>query len=62
MALGVLVDMAWTWIDDPVGDIESGMNSAIDTLAENAGSALRDELISIISERNEQWVFAASNF
>ena len=62
MALGLLVDMAWTWIDDPVGDIEAEMNSAIDTLAKNAGSAIRDELISMISERNEEWVLAAANF
>lgn len=53
--IGIVVDVIWEWIDDPAGDIEREMVSALDKLAVDASTAIQEEMNKVISHRNELW-------
>jgi len=53
--IGVVVDVAWEWYDDPAGDIEKEMIAALDKLSIDASTAIREEMTKVISQRSELW-------
>jgi hypothetical protein len=53
--IGIIVDVIWTWIDDPAGDIEREMISALDKLSTDASTAIEEEMTKVISQRGELW-------
>ena len=53
--VGILVDVAWELIDDPAGDIEREMVSALDWISINGSYAIRDEMAKTIAKRCELW-------
>lgn len=55
LVIGVVVDVVWEWVDDPAGDIEREMTSALDKLSLEASTAINDEMNKVISQRSELW-------
>ena len=53
--IGVAVDALWTWIDDPVGDIDREVRAAIDNTANKGKRALSDELAKVLTEKTTLW-------
>ncbi len=53
--IGLVVDSVWEWYDDPAGDIEREMITALDNLSSNGARAINDELLKIVAERRERW-------
>lgn len=55
IVIGVAVDALWTWIDDPVGDIDREVRAAIDNTANKGKRALSDELAKVLTEKTTLW-------
>jgi len=55
LVIGIVVDVIWEWIDDPAGDIEREMISALDKLSIDASTAIKDEMNKVISQRGDLW-------
>lgn len=55
LVIGMVVDVIWGWIDDPAGDIEREMISALDKLSIDASTAIKDEMNKVISQRRDLW-------
>lgn len=55
LVIGIVVDAIWDWIDDPAGDIEREMISALDKLSIDASTAIKDEMNKVISQRRDLW-------
>lgn len=53
--IGIVVDVIWEWIDDPAGDIEHEMITALDKLSSDASTAIEDEMNKVISQRCVLW-------
>lgn len=53
--IGIVVDVIWTWIDDPAGDIEREMISALDKLSIDASTAIEEEMTKVIFQRGALW-------
>lgn len=55
LVIGVVVDIIWERIDDPAGDIEHEIISALDKLSSDASSAIEEEMTKVISDRTKLW-------
>jgi hypothetical protein len=55
LVIGFLVDVMWEWIDDPAGDIEREMISALDDIAAKGANAIRDEMATVLEARQKLW-------
>lgn len=55
LVIGIVVDVIWEWIDDPAGDIEREMLSALDKLSIDASTAIKEEMNKVISQRGDLW-------
>jgi len=55
LVIGVIVDLAWGWIDDPEGDIEWEMITALDRLSSQASAAINEEMNKVVSQRSGLW-------
>lgn len=55
LVVGVFVDVVWEWFDDPAGDIECEMVSALDKLSIDASTAISDEMNKVITQRAKLW-------
>jgi hypothetical protein len=55
LVIGVIVDLAWGWIDDPEGDIEREMNIALDRLSSQASTAINEEMNNVVTQRSGLW-------
>jgi len=55
LVIGVVVEVVWEWFDDPAGDIEREMTSALDKLSLDASTAINDEMNKVVSERSALW-------
>jgi len=55
LVIGVIVDLAWGWIDDPDGDIEREMHTALNRLSSQAFTAINDEMNKVVSLRSGLW-------
>lgn len=55
IVIGVVVDALWTWIDDPVGDIDREVRSALDNTANQGKRALSEELTKVLTEKTVLW-------
>ena len=55
IVIGVAVDALWTWIDDPVGDIEREVRAALDDTANKGKRALSAELTKVLAEKTTLW-------
>ena len=53
--VGAIVDLVWGWIDNPEGDIEREMNTALDSLARQGSTAIEQELNKVVSQRSGLW-------
>jgi hypothetical protein len=47
--------VVWEWIDDPAGDIEREMISALDDIAAKGADAIRDEMTTVLEARQKLW-------
>jgi len=61
LVIALLVDAVWTWIDDPVGKIESEVKESLDKMAENGKIALVAELRKVVLEKKDVWQTAAND-
>ena len=61
VVIGIIVDVLWEWIDDPTGDVEREMGSAIDSLAQRCDSALSQELQKVNQQKQDLWLKASSS-
>lgn len=55
LVIGVIVDLAWGWIDDPEGDIEREMITALDRLSVQASTAINEEMNKVVTQRSGLW-------
>lgn len=55
LVVGLIVDAIWNWVDDPAGDIEREVIAALDKLADDASTAIRDEMALVIAQRAGFW-------
>jgi len=55
LVIGVIVDFVWGWIDDPEGDIEREMVTALDRLSAQASTAISEEMNKVVSQRSGLW-------
>lgn len=55
IVIGVAVDALWTWIDDPVGDIDREVRAALDNTANKGKRALSEELTKVLTEKTTLW-------
>lgn len=53
--IGFVADELWSWIDDPVGDIEREVHNALQTLASKVGLSVREEMMKFVTQRRMQW-------
>lgn len=53
--IGAAVDLIWEWYDDPAGDIEREMKTALESLSINGSAAIRDEINKVITQRKSAW-------
>lgn len=53
--IGLIVDAVWEWIDDPAGDIEREMITALDKLASDASTAIKEEMNKVVAQRSALW-------
>lgn len=58
LAVGLVVDIAWEWYDDPAGKIEKGMITALDELGSRGRSAIERDLNKVLSDREQLWLGA----
>jgi hypothetical protein len=58
LAVGVAVDFAWEWFDDPAGKIEKEMIHALDELGSRGRSAIESDLNKVLSDREQLWMGA----
>ena len=55
LVIGIIVDVIWNWIDDPEGDIEREIITALEKLSSDASTAIEEEMNKVISQRGELW-------
>ena len=55
LVIGIIVDQIWEWIDNPAGDIEREMITALDKLSQDASTAIEEEMNKKIAQRSELW-------
>jgi len=60
LVIGLIVDLAWQWIDDPKGDIQREMANALDKLSKDASTTMENEMNRVLSERSGLWFQAAA--
>lgn len=53
--IGLVVDALWEWIDDPAGDIEREMVTALDKLSSDASTAIQEEMNKVVAQRSVLW-------
>jgi hypothetical protein len=53
--IGLVVDAIWEWIDDPAGDIEREMITALDKLSSDASTAIKEEMSTVVAQRSVLW-------
>jgi hypothetical protein len=58
LAVGVAVDFAWEWFDDPAGKIQKEMIQALDELGNRGRSAIDSDLNEVLSDREQLWMGA----
>ena len=55
LVIGVIVDLAWGWFDDPEGDIRREMATALDRLSRQGSTAIKEEMNKVLSQRSGLW-------
>ena len=55
LVITIVVDQIWEWIDNPAGDIEREMITALDKLSQDASTAIEEEMNKKITQRSELW-------
>ena len=55
VVIGLVVDALWEWIDDPAGDIEREMVTALDKLSSDASTAIKEEMDEVVAQRSVLW-------
>ena len=55
LAVGLVVDMAWEWMDDPRSEIEKETLAVLDLLSSQTSTAIHDEMMNVVSERTRLW-------
>ncbi len=55
LVIGIIADQIWEWIDNPAGDIEREMITALDKLSQDASTAIEEEMNKKITQRSELW-------
>ena len=58
IAIGLVVDAIWSWIDDPAEDIEREMIQALNKLSSESSAAIRDEMNKVVAQRSALWTKA----
>ena len=58
LAVGIVVDFAWEWFDDPAGKIEKEMVHALDELGSRGRSAIERDLNKVLIDREQLWLGA----
>ena len=53
--IGLVVNALWEWIDDPAGDIEREMVTALDNLSSDASTAIQEEINKVVAQRSVHW-------
>ena len=53
--IGVAVDAIWEFVDNPAEKIESETSRALDKISAQAATAIREEMIKVVSKRSELW-------
>lgn len=55
LAVGVAVDIAWDWFDDPARKIETEMIRALDDLGRKGRTAIINDLNKLLADREHLW-------
>ena len=59
LAVGLVVDLAWEWLDDPQSDIEGEALAILDLLSSQTSAAIHGEMIKVVGERAQFWIKTA---
>jgi hypothetical protein len=61
LVVGLIVDVVWGWIDNPVGKIENAVNQSLDKVARDGKAALVTEMGKLVVEKRKLWEAATAD-